>query len=81
MSELEDSEDEDYVPEVADRLEDDVELRVEGEENTKAPENNKERKFENDNSVEHMANTNGDDANDEISDKISSNKKEKHVYR
>ena len=30
MSELEDSEDEDYAPEVADRLEEDVELHVEG---------------------------------------------------
>ena len=41
MSELEDSEDEDYAPEVADRLEEDVELHVEREENTEASGNNK----------------------------------------
>ena len=40
MSELEDSEDEDYAPEVADRLEEDVELHVEREENTEASDNN-----------------------------------------
>ena len=40
MSELEDSEDEDYVPEVAGRLEEDVELHVEREENTEASDNN-----------------------------------------
>ena len=40
MSELEDSEDEDYVPEVADRLEEDVELHVEKEENTEASHDN-----------------------------------------
>ena len=34
MSELKDSEDEDYVPEVADRLKEDIELHVEREENT-----------------------------------------------
>ena len=41
MSELEDSEDEDYAPEVADRLEEDVELHVERGENTEASGNNK----------------------------------------
>ena len=41
MSELEDSEDEDYAPEVADRLEEDVELHVERGENTEASCNNK----------------------------------------
>ena len=40
MSELEDSEDEDYAPEVADRLEEDVELHVETEDNTEASDNN-----------------------------------------
>ena len=41
MSELEDSDDEDYAPEVADRLEEDVELHVERGENTEASGNNK----------------------------------------
>ena len=41
MSELEDSEDEDYAPEVADRLEEDVELHVVRGENTEASGNNK----------------------------------------
>ena len=40
MSELEDSEDEDYTPEVADRLEEDLELHVERGENTEASGNN-----------------------------------------
>ena len=40
MSELEDSEDEDYLPEVADRLEEYVELHVEKEENTEASDDN-----------------------------------------
>ena len=80
MSELEDSEDEDYVPEVAGRLEEDVELHVEREENTEASDDNEGGKAENDNNdVEHIANTNGGDADHEINDKKSSN--EKRVYR
>ena len=80
MSELEDSEDEDYVPQVAGRLEEDVELHVEREENTEASDDNEGGKAENDNNdVEHIANTNGGDADHEINDKKSSN--EKRVYR
>ena len=40
LFELEDSEDQDYVPGVADRLEEDVELHVEREENTEALDDN-----------------------------------------
>ena len=40
LFELEDSEDQDYVPGVADRLEEDVELHVEREENTEASDDN-----------------------------------------
>ena len=36
---------------------------------------------EHDNDVEYIANANGDDAGDEISDKNSLNKNEKRVYR
>ena len=80
MSELEDSEDEDYLPEVADRLEEDVELHVEKEQNTEASDDNEGGGgAENDNDVEHIANKDDDDEDDEISHKKSSN--EKRVYR
>ena len=52
--ELEDSEDEDYAPEVADRLEEDVKLHVKREENTEASDDNERgRGAENDHDVEH----------------------------
>ena len=69
MFELKDSEDEDYVPEVADRLKEDIELHVEREENTQASNDNEGGEAENYNYGKHTANANGDDADDKISDK------------
>ena len=79
MSELEDSEDEDYLPEVADRLEEDVELTWKKKKTQTLQMIMKGGGAENDNDVEHIANKNDDDEDDEISHKKSSN--EKRVYR